>query len=56
MRKAIFGPTNLLHRNEFFHIITNSVTIMTLFAHGGISKKMFMGYADIINEALSQNF
>ena len=36
--------------------VTNSVTKMTIFAHGGISKKSFVVHVDMINESLSQKF
>ena len=38
------------------HKITNSVRKVTFFAHGGISKKFFVTYINIINETLYQNF
>ena len=38
------------------HRITNSVTKMTFFAHGGISIKLFVVYLRIINECLSYKF
>ena len=47
MRKAkvIYGPTALICfiERRIFHKNTNSVTKMTSSAHGGISKKIFVG-------------
>ena len=36
--------------------VTNSVTQMNIFAHGGISKKSFVVHVDMIDESLSQKF
>jgi hypothetical protein len=33
--------------------MTNSVTKMAIFPHGGISKKFYVMYTDMVNETLS---
>ena len=43
------------YRNTYDRYIC-SVTKITLFAHGEISKKMFMLDVDMINETLGKNF
>ena len=54
---AIFYKMNLSHRKGGVLIkSTNSVTKMTWFAHGGISKKTLVAYLHMINETLSHRF
>ena len=49
--EAIFFYFILLYRKEASSTKnTNSVTKMTFLSHGGISKKCFVGYADMIYE------
>ena len=54
MRKAFFRKSVLLHRKVDF--LTKTATKMTFFTHGGITKKIFVVYVDMVSETLSQKF
>jgi hypothetical protein len=41
---------------RIFAKVINSVTKMTIFAHGGISKNNFVVYVLLVNETLNQKF
>ena len=47
-------PTTSFYFIEMRELQINYLTKITFFPHGGISKKIFVGYAVIINETLSQ--
>ena len=53
--KPFFGKSFLL-KGGFLHQIANSVIKMTVFAHGGISIKLFVVCLHMINECLAKNF
>jgi hypothetical protein len=65
-RKNIFEipscgrPFLLIHftsqKGVFLHQMTNSVSKMAIFPHGGISKKFYVMYTEMVNETLSQKF
>ena len=55
IHKAFFRKSFLLYRKvDFLLKAMNSVTKMTFFAYGGISKNNFVVDVDVINETLNQ--